>query len=166
MFKKEPYRPNVAIVIINRRGSILWCQRKNNDGWQFPQGGIDKNESPREAILRETKEEVCLESEDLKIIFESKKWFKYDVPKERRPNYFITKNKFRGQIQKWFLAELLSDDSKINLEATQTVEFKTWIWASYWYALGSVVPFKKEVYREALLEMLPYYKNFMIKEED
>jgi len=166
LFKKESYRPNVAIVIINRRGSILWCQRKGDDGWQFPQGGIDKNETPREAILRETKEEVGLESKDLKIIFESKKWFKYDVPKERRTTYFITKNKFRGQKQKWFLAELLSDDSKINLEATQTVEFKTWIWASYWYALGSVVPFKKEVYREALLEMLPYYKNFMIKEED
>lgn len=34
----------MAIVIINRRGSILWCQRKGDDGWQFPQGGIDKND--------------------------------------------------------------------------------------------------------------------------
>ena len=45
------YRPNVGIIIFNRDGKLLWCKRKAGDGWQFPQGGIDANEVPEEAIL-------------------------------------------------------------------------------------------------------------------
>ena len=64
MPNNEIYRPNVAIVILSQKGGLLWCRRKNHDGWQFPQGGIDSGESPEEAIIRETKEEVGLNSED------------------------------------------------------------------------------------------------------
>ena len=46
------YRPNVGIIIFNRDGKLLWCKRKAGDGWQFPQGGIDANEVPEEAIFR------------------------------------------------------------------------------------------------------------------
>ena len=73
MSNNEVYRPNVAIVILSQKGDLLWCRRKNHDGWQFPQGGIDSGESPEEAIIRETKEEVGLNSEDFKIIYEN--WF-------------------------------------------------------------------------------------------
>ena len=61
MFKqKEIYRPNVGIIIINTEGNLMWCRRKNHDGWQFPQGGIDENESPIEAAIREVEEETGL----------------------------------------------------------------------------------------------------------
>ena len=56
--EKLLYRPNAGIIIFNREGKLLWCKRKTGDGWQFPQGGIDEGESPEEAILRETYEEV------------------------------------------------------------------------------------------------------------
>ena len=61
------------------------ARRVGQDAWQFPQGGIDRGESPKEAILRETQEEVGLGPEDVEIIFETEEWFKYDVPKDRRP---------------------------------------------------------------------------------
>ena len=54
------YRPNAGIIIFNRQGKLLWCKRKTGDGWQFPQGGIDDGESPEQAIIRETYEEVGL----------------------------------------------------------------------------------------------------------
>ncbi len=158
MFLQREYRLNVAIVIVNLSGKVLWCQRKEHDGWQFPQGGIDKGETPLEAAIRETKEEVGLDSKDIEIVHESQDWFKYEVPKDKRSRYFTGK-KFVGQKQKWFLARLLSDDTNINLKTTRPVEFDNWIWASYWHALNTVVPFKKEVYREALLSILPEYNQ-------
>tara|TARA_B100000900_G_scaffold69396_1_gene54656 strand:- start:3798 stop:3947 length:150 start_codon:yes stop_codon:yes gene_type:complete len=48
--KEALYRPNVGIIIFNRDGKILWCKRKQGDGWQFPQGGIDEGETPQDAI--------------------------------------------------------------------------------------------------------------------
>ena len=85
---KENYRKNVAIIIVNKMGQILWCKRKDGNGWQFPQGGLDDGESPLEAIYRETQEEVGLRKQDIRIIKESENWFKYRVPEDRIPKYF------------------------------------------------------------------------------
>ena len=112
----ELYRPNVGIIIFNRDGKLLWCKRKAGDGWQFPQGGIDANEVPEEAIFRETYEEVGITQEKLEIIKENDKWINYDVPKAKIPNYFSFKNrKFKGQTQKWFLARFLERIMKLIL---------------------------------------------------
>ena len=161
MSNNEIYRPNVAIVILSQKGDLLWCRRKNHDGWQFPQGGIDSGESPEEAIIRETKEEVGLNSEDFKIIYENKEWINYEVPKARRSSYFFQKKKFLGQSQKWFLAELKCDESKIDLNSSQPAEFDDWIWTKYWYPLGATVTFKSEAYRRALIDMMPTYSAFL-----
>ena len=160
MSSQEEYRPCVAAVIVGPKNKVLWCQRIDHDGWQFPQGGIDQGESPLEAVLRETKEEVGLEEQDIEIIFETKDWFKYDVPRDKRPKYF-RRNVYKGQKQKWFLARLLSDDTKINLHASRPIEFDDWVWSSYWYPLETVVPFKKEVYRQALIHLLPEYNKLI-----
>ena len=56
------YRPNAGIIIFNKKGKLLWCKRKTGDGWQFPQGGVDEGETPEEAVLRETYEEVGLDT--------------------------------------------------------------------------------------------------------
>ena len=162
MKNKENYRPNVAIIIVNRKGKILWCKRKDGNGWQFPQGGLDPGESPKEAIYRETKEEVGLDKEDIGIIKESEGWFNYKVPKNRIPKYFrISDSKFVGQTQKWFLAEILCEDSKINLNASSPVEFEDWTWSSYWHPINGGVDFKKSTYRKVLKEFLPYYHSFV-----
>ena len=47
------YRPNAGIIIFNKEGQLLWCKRKTGDGWQFPQGGIDEGETPKNAIYRD-----------------------------------------------------------------------------------------------------------------
>ena len=160
---EDEYRPCVVAVIVGPSDRILWCQRIDHNGWQFPQGGIDQGESAREAILRETQEEVGLGPEDIEIIFETEDWFKYDVPKDKRPKYF-RRNIYKGQRQKWFLAKLIADESKINLKASRPIEFDEWLWSTYWYPLNTVVPFKKEVYREALVQILPEYNKLISKE--
>ena len=156
------YRPNAGIIIFNRQGKLLWCKRKTGDGWQFPQGGIDVGESPEQAIIRETYEEVGLKHEKIKIIRENDRWINYDVPKNKIPKYFSLKNRrFRGQTQKWFLAEFLGEDSDINLNMHSQIEFTEWTWSSYWHPVAKGVEFKRDAYREALKDLLPFYKNYL-----
>lgn len=165
MENKENFRPNVAIIIVNKMGGILWCKRKDGNGWQFPQGGLDAGESPLEAIYRETREEVGLEKKDLRIIKESEEWFDYKVPEDRLPKYFRLKNsKFIGQTQKWFLAEILCEDSRVDLNAFSPIEFVDWTWSSYWHPVNGGVDFKKSTYRKVLKSFLPEY-NYFIKNQ-
>jgi putative (di)nucleoside polyphosphate hydrolase len=55
-----PYRPCVGIMLFNQDGEVFVGKRIDQtvEGWQMPQGGIDKGETPREAVLRELQEEV------------------------------------------------------------------------------------------------------------
>ena len=162
LIDKNGYRANVGIVLMNQQKELFFAKRRYQSGWQFPQGGIDKGETPVEAALRETKEEVGLDEHDIEIVYESQQWFRYKVPKEKRTGYF-TKKIFFGQKQKWFLARLLSDENKIDLNAYRPIEFDKWVWANYWHPINAVVSFKKETYRQALLSILPEYNKLTKK---
>ena len=158
------YRPNVGIIIFNRDGKILWCKRKQGDGWQFPQGGIDKGESPLEALYRETYEEVGLKKHQIKVVRENERWIGYDVPKDRVPKYFSFKNRrFKGQTQKWFLAEFLGNNEDINLSVHSQIEFSEWTWSSYWHPITGGIEFKRDAYRKALNDLFPYYLDYLNK---
>jgi len=50
------YRPAVGLVIFNKKGEVFIGRRRRQRGfwvWQFPQGGIDKGETPLDAAYRE-----------------------------------------------------------------------------------------------------------------
>ena len=57
---KKNYRRGVGMIIMNHEGRFWLGQRIGTDTWQFPQGGIDKGESVREAMYRELQEELSL----------------------------------------------------------------------------------------------------------
>ena len=81
---QKKYRPNVAAVILSSsypfKCEILVAKRVDMDDiWQFPQGGIDKGETPKEAILRELKEEIG--TNDVEILSAYPSWLSYDFPK-------------------------------------------------------------------------------------
>lgn len=145
----EGFRLNVGIVLTNGK-SVLLGQRVQQDSWQFPQGGLRVNESPIDGMYRELAEEVGLNRTDVKVLAESKGWFSYLLPKQ-----FIRINKepkVIGQKQKWFLVELLVDDSNIKLDTTAYPEFINWQWVDYWYPIEQVIYFKKQVYLDVLTE--------------
>jgi hypothetical protein len=50
-------------VIFNERGEVLLCLRRDLPLWNLPGGGVEPGESPREAVVREVREEVCLDVE-------------------------------------------------------------------------------------------------------
>ena len=156
------YRPNAGIIIFNKQGKLLWCKRRTGDGWQFPQGGIDEGELPEEAIFRETYEEVGLDESKIRILKENERWVNYDVPRDKIPRDFSFKNrKFKGQTQKWFLAEFLGEDHDIDLNLHDQIEFTQWTWSTYWHPIKAGVEFKRNAYRQVLNDFLPFYiKHF------
>ncbi len=142
----------MGIIIFNLKGQLLWAKRLGQDAWQFPQGGVQSNESPEEAALRELNEEVGLDPEDVEIIACTQKWLRYRLPK-----HLVRQNSQPvciGQKQKWYLMKLLSDTEKIRFDLGDKPEFDHWRWVNYWYPVDQVVSFKRKVYRKALEELI------------
>ena len=67
MLDSDGYRLNVGIVIANGKGDVLWAHRTRQGGWQFPQGGMQPRETPKQAMYRELQEEVGLSASDIEI---------------------------------------------------------------------------------------------------
>ena len=150
MIDFDGYRPNVGIVICNRKGQVLWAKRYGQNSWQFPQGGINDNETPEQAMYRELYEEVGLREKDVKILYVSRHWLRYKLPK--RLLRHDTKPMCIGQKQRWFLLQLLADEKSLNMNSTKSPEFDGWRWVSFSYPVRQVVSFKRDVYRKAMKE--------------
>ena len=158
MVDKDGFRANVAMVISDGRGKLFWAKRLGQQAWQFPQGGVSAGESAEQALFRELYEEVGLESSDVKIIQRTKKWLRYHIhPQMQRKK---SKPLCIGQKQKWFYLQLTGDSAKVRFDATGSPEFDGWEWVNYWYPIKSVVPFKRNVYRNALMEFAPANARF------
>ena len=60
--------PGARIIIENEQGQILMIRRKDNGNWGLPAGGLEENETIRECIIREVKEETGLDILELQVI--------------------------------------------------------------------------------------------------
>ncbi|WP_281646935.1 RNA pyrophosphohydrolase [Parendozoicomonas sp. Alg238-R29] len=153
MIDSDGFRPNVGIILTNACGQVLWAKRIGQDAWQFPQGGINGDETPEEAMYRELYEEVGLEPDDVRILACTRGWLRYRLPRRlvRRDSRPLCV----GQKQKWFLLQLTSADERVQVNLSDSPEFDGWRWVSYWYPVGQVVTFKRDVYRRAMKELAP-----------
>ena len=151
MLDREGFRPNVGIILLNRKNQVFWGKRIRTHSWQFPQGGIDRGESPEQAMYRELHEEIGLSPHHVRIVARTRDWLRYEVPKHwiRRE----WRNTYRGQKQIWFLLRLVGRDSDVCLRASTHPEFDAWRWSHYWVPLEAVIEFKRQVYQLALIEL-------------
>lgn len=150
-FEDLPYRPCVGIMLANKEGKIFAGQRFDSelDAWQMPQGGIDDAEEPLCAAKRELEEETGIRPEFVELVASIPSWLHYDLPPELVPS--LWNGRFRGQKQKWYLFRFVGPDSEIDI-ATKNPEFSKWKWFPPDVLVGSIVPFKREVYHRVIKE--------------
>lgn len=148
---KNGFRANVGMIICSADGRVFWGRRTGQSGWQFPQGGINPNEKPIDAMYRELLEEVGLEPHQVKLLGQTRRWIRYKLPERyRRRNAEV---ECIGQKQLWFLLRLNDDDSAFRFDQFDHPEFDQWRWVDYWYPINHVIYFKRNVYKRALREL-------------
>jgi putative (di)nucleoside polyphosphate hydrolase len=167
MTDDKPYRPNVGIALFNASGKVLIGRRFRDDGpeiilpgleWQMPQGGIDANEHPRDAVTRELWEETGVARADY---LDETDWLTYEFPAfTGSPSHRLAK--FRGQRQKWFALRFTGSDAEIDPLTPrngQPAEFDQWRWERLDRVADLVVPFRREVYRMVARQFAKYARS-------
>lgn len=157
--KTPVYRPCVGVMLVNRAGLVFIGRRKNKKlvehvapghEWQMPQGGIDDDEDPYSACLRELYEETNVRS--VSLIAEAPEWYHYDLPKDVAKKSW--KGRFAGQRQKWFALRFTGDESEIDIKTPagghHKAEFDAWRWEKMEKLPELIIPFKRPVYESVV----------------
>jgi 8-oxo-dGTP pyrophosphatase MutT (NUDIX family) len=153
-------RLGVGVVAINLFGKVLVLRRIDHgtDGWQMPESEISRGESPRDAVQRELREEICADATE--ILAESQSWRSHDVSEAGLAKNLIADHGQRER-QKWFLVLCTGQDANIRLRSDKPV-FDAWRWVSPEEVHAVAVPAKRQLYRDILEEFAPAIGNFMM----
>ena len=110
----------VSAAIIIRDGQVLLGQRRKGDRhqykWEFPGGKVEHGESPRQALIRELREELQIEAE----IGEELARYEHDYPSGSRVHllFFVVKQ-FSGEL----VARVFEQISWVDLAALPAIDF-------------------------------------------
>jgi len=138
-------------MVINSAGLVWIGERRDAVGsWQMPQGGIDRDEQPLDAALRELVEEIG--TDRVELMAESRRWYAYDLPPESIAAFHH--GRYRGQSQRWFALRFVGRDAEIDIR-TAKPEFLRWRWAEPDEVVALIVPFKRAVYEAVFAEFAP-----------
>ncbi len=152
-YDSNGFRSNVGIILTRQDGDLLLAGRNGQSGWQFPQGGVQIDETPVDAMFRELNEELGLSAKDVEVMGQTSDWLHYRLPERLiRRN---TEPVCIGQKQVWFMLRLTAAESELRLDTTDTPEFDRWRWVDYWHPVKEVIYFKRQVYVSALVELAP-----------
>jgi putative (di)nucleoside polyphosphate hydrolase len=137
------FRSGVGMIILDEQGRALALERADRPkAWQLPQGGIEDDESPMEALWRELREETGLTQTHVSAFAEVPEWLGYELPPEAR-----SAKTGRGQVHKWFILRALTAELPVNLPQDGDREFQSWRWVDLEKLAEQVVAFRQPVYR-------------------
>jgi putative (di)nucleoside polyphosphate hydrolase len=146
------------MMVLNRDGLVFIGRRidgpehvDNTHAWQMPQGGIDPDEDPYPAALRELYEETNIRS--VEKLGEIGEWLIYDIPREIVGQAW--QGRYRGQKQKWYALRFTGDESEIDIAhpaGGHDPEFVEWRWEPMQNLPRLIVPFKRTVYERVVAE--------------
>lgn len=149
--RAQTFRAGVGAVILNENGEVLALERKDIPGaWQLPQGGLNEDETPIEAVRREVEEETGIAPDQLEWLASGSRLLAYELPPECR-----SKRIGRGQVQYWFLFRFTGQEKNITLGDHK--EFRDWKWMSMEGLATKVVSFKQPVYQELVRDFKSYW---------
>jgi putative (di)nucleoside polyphosphate hydrolase len=142
----QHFRANVGIAVLRTDGRVLALERYENPGtWQLPQGGLEVGEEPSDAARRELAEETGLQWDQVKLLGEHPEWLAYELPQSARK-----RDIGRGQVQKWFVVELLDEGAVVDFSREDkrkgTPEFRGSEWLTFDELIAVAVDFRRAVY--------------------
>ncbi len=138
---RKYFRAGVGAVILDRRGQVLVFERTGMAGaWQFPQGGIERGEAPRAAVVREIREETGLPRRALTLLGRYPRPLAYELPARAR-----TKKTGLGQVLYWFFFQWQGAPGRLPSLPVEG-EFQAAAWVPFRHAVGRVVRFKRPMY--------------------
>jgi putative (di)nucleoside polyphosphate hydrolase len=154
---KRRYRRCVGVMLINRDGLVFIGDRRKDAtpehvgggySWQMPQGGLDRDENPYHAALRELAEETSVTS--TRLLAEAPDWYTYDLPDDIAGRSW--RGRYHGQTQKWFALAFTGDDSEIDVLSPNghKPEFSDWRWERMERLPELIIPFKRPVYEKVV----------------
>lgn len=137
------FRKGVCGIFQSKSGMILMGERAHDAGqWQLPQGGLEGNETPHEALQREMFEEVGVT--EVKVLKETAEWIHYEWP------LGLFDSKFLGQQHIYYILDGGHLDPKT---LGPTEEFARFAWYTVSEVLENIVEWKKEAYMKAFKEL-------------
>ena len=144
----QHFRAGVVIVVRHVDGRrILAFERSDAAGsWQLPQGGLDVGEEPIEGAWRELFEETGLGEEHVVARAEYPDWVAYEWPDDIRAERGKDGAR-RGQVQKWFLFDALSDALVPTPDGS---EFVAWQWVEPEWLIDHVPAWRRDAYARVL----------------
>ena len=125
---------------------LLVFERSDTPGsWQLPQGGLEVGEEPIEAAWRELHEETGLGPAQVIARAEFPEWVAYEWPPEV---VAVSKGgKRRGQVQKWFLFDVVSAEVEPTPDGS---EFVAWQWVEPRWLIDHVIDWRRSAYQKVL----------------
>ncbi len=139
------FRKGIGAIILDKNDNIIAFQRSDyRDNWQEPEGGIEENETPLEALKRELKEEVGLEETNYVILKKTKKFFRYSFDKQ-----FMG---FDGQEKKFFLVKLLHEPHFTFNNKEDEIEFSDFKSMNSKELIRLAPKFKEKMYAKIIKE--------------
>lgn len=124
---KQIYRKKSIAIIINNKNEFLVDQLVSygENHWNFPGGGIEKDETQKQALLRELQEE--LGTKKFKILAKSDINSRYNWPFNVVYRNLIKRKKFYlGQIETYFLVKFIGEQTDIKPDPSEIRKIK-WI---------------------------------------
>ena len=140
---QKHFRQCVVALFTNTDNMVLTGQRSDNQAWQLPQGGVDKNEDELTALYREMKEEIGCD--DFMVLKRMNQKLRYIFPNTLTSDI---SRAYAGQEQRWFLCKF-NADQKPNLKLASCDEFQDLKWTKASEVLHNIVSWKREVYEKA-----------------
>ncbi len=102
-------RLGTSIIFVNDKEEILLFLRDDKQGlpyrnmWDVPGGHVEENETPKECIVREMKEEMNINLQDFQLLCQKEFHDRIEYTYWKKANLIISEiNLMEGQRLKWF----------------------------------------------------------------